>query len=335
MLACQRTVCRIVGWEAAVARLETLVIAADLGEAWFARLRERVPDLTLVVCRDAAEVAAALPEADGFLGWQLDVAAYRSAAHLGWIQAMTAGVDGFLVPELAERGTLLTNTSGVHVPNAAEHVLALMLGFARGLPALYAAQARQEWRQRTDLQFELSGQTVCVVGLGDIGLALAERARGLGMRVTGVRRQPTPVAGVERVATSETMAPLLAQADHVALCLPLTPETRGVFDRERIAQIKRGAYLYNVGRGETLDHAALVAALRERRLAGAGLDVTDPEPLPVDHPLWSLETVVITSHTSGGSPNLWDRVLELLVDNIARYREDRPLRNLVDPLLGY
>ena len=311
------------------------MIAADLGYERVTALRTRFPDLAVVVCDDAAAVAAALPTADAFFGWRLDAALFRRSPRLGWIQAITAGVDEFLFPELSERGTVLTNTSGVHASNAAEHVLALMLGFRTRAAALYAAQARHEWRQRTDLQFELTGQTLCVVGLGDIGLALAERASALGMRVTGVRRRSLSAPNVERVVTIEEMDALLADADHVALCLPLTHETRNLLDAEQLAHIKHGAYLYNVGRGETLDHDALSSRCGQVGLAGAGLDVTNPEPLPPDHPLWSLERVVITAHTSGVSPYLWDRVLELLIDNIVRYRMNLPLRNLVDPVLGY
>lgn len=318
-----------------MARLETMVIAADLGSAHLAELGARFPDVRFVICREPSEVSAALAEADAFVGWRLPPELLPRAHRLGWVQAITAGVDGFLTPELVARGIVLTNTSGVHAPNAAEHVLALMLGFARGLPALARAQMRHEWQQRTDLQFELTGQTLCVVGLGDIGLALAARATALGMRVSGVRRRSEPVAGVADIATPDTMHALLATADHVALCLPLTAGTRGLFDAASVAAIKRGGYLYNVGRGETLDQDALIAALQRGDLAGAGLDVTDPEPLPADNPLWSMERVVITSHTSGVSPLLMDRVLALVTDNIARYIEDRPLHNLVDPVQEY
>lgn len=319
-----------------MARLQTLVMAVDLGEERLAILRRRFPDLEIVVCRGPEEVAAALPTADAFVGWRLDPDQAAVAPRLRWVQAITAGVDGFLFPDVVERGIVITNTSGVHAANAAEHVLALLLGFARGLPALRDAQARREWRQRTDLQFELTGQTLCIVGLGNIGLALARRAAALGMRVTGVRRRPLPAPDdLAMVATPDAMRPLLAEADHVALCLPLTPETRGLFGAERLAWLRPGAYLYNIGRGETLDTDALVAALRANRLAGAGLDVTAPEPLPAEHPLWGMENVVITAHTSGVSPLLWDRVLDLLGENIAHWREDRPLRNVVDPALGY
>jgi phosphoglycerate dehydrogenase-like enzyme len=182
---------------------------------------------------------------------------------------------------------------------------------------------------------ELGGQTLCVVGLGDIGQALATRAAALGMRVTGVRRWPRDMPGVERIVTVEGMEPLLAEADHVALCLPLTARTRELFDAARLGQIKRGAYLYNIGRGELIDQDALIEALRDGRLAGAGLDVTTPEPLPSDSPLWEMQNVLITGHTSGATPHYWERAMPILLENIRRYRADEPLLNLVDKHEGY
>lgn len=131
------------------------------------------------------------------------------------------------------------------------------------------------------------------------------------------------------------MDALLAEADHVALCLPLTTRTEGLFSAERFALLKPGAYLYNVGRGELVDQDALINALRSGGLAGAGLDVTSPEPLPPDNPLWDLGNVIITSHTGGASPRRMDRFIDLLIDNIARYRADEPLRNIIDPVEGY
>jgi phosphoglycerate dehydrogenase-like enzyme len=270
------------------------------------------------------------------VGWKLDAALLADAPCLGWAQAVSAGIDGFLFPEFLARGILLTNNSGVHAPNMAEHVLALMLAFARDLPNMLRAGMRHEWHHHPERAFELGGQTLCVVGLGDIGQALAARAAALGMRVTGVRRRPgLPPHGVERVTTLAQLDELLPEADHVALCLPLTAATRNLFDAERLARLKPSAYLYNVGRGELLDQSALIAALQSGRLAGAGLDVTVPEPLPRDNPLWELPNVVITSHTSGATPRYWERGTEILAENIRRYRADEPLLNLVDVDEGY
>jgi phosphoglycerate dehydrogenase-like enzyme len=322
--------------DAGMARLETLVLAIELHERYLDVLRARFPDLTLRVCPTRDALLGALGEADAALGWQLDPELVAAAPRLRWAQAVGAGVDGFLFPEFVARGILLTNNSGVHAPNMAEHVLALMLAFARDLPNIIRAGARHEWHHHPERAFELSGQTVCVVGLGDIGQALATRAAALGMRVTGVRRRVgAPPPGVERVASLDAMDALLAEAEHVALCLPLTAATRNVFDAARLARLKPGAYLYNVGRGELVDQPALIEALRAGRLAGAGLDVTVPEPLPPDNALWELPNVVITSHTSGATPRYWERGIEILAENVRRYRADEPLLNLVDVDEGY
>jgi phosphoglycerate dehydrogenase-like enzyme len=144
-----------------------------------------------------------------------------------------------------------------------------------------------------------------------------------------------PPPGVERVTTLAELDQLLPEADHVALCLPLTPATRNLFDAARLARLRPSAYLYNVGRGELLDQPALIDALRAGRLAGAGLDVMTPEPLPPDSPLWELPNAVITSHVSGATPHYWERGIEILAENIARYRADEPLLNLVDVEEGY
>ena len=192
---------------------------------------------------------------------------------------------------------MLTNGSGNHAINIAEHVLALMLAFARQLPALVRAQDERQWRPpKIETLFELSGQTLAVVGAGALGCAVAARAAAFGMRVLGVRRTPdgTLPPGFASMAALADLDAVLAEADHVVITLPLTAETRGLFSTARLAAMKPGAHLYNVGRGAIVDPAALLAALRSGRLAGAGLDVTDPEPLPADSPLWSEPGVIVT-----------------------------------------
>jgi phosphoglycerate dehydrogenase-like enzyme len=248
-------------------------------------------------------------------------------------------VDDVPLAELAARGIVVTNNSGVHAPNIAEHLMAMMLAFARQLPFLYRGQLAREWRDSTTRPrvFELSGQTLLVVGLGDIGLALAERAAAFGMRVIGTRRRPEQPAPstVSRVVATDRLAEVLPEADHVAICLPLTAGTRGLFDAAMLTRMKPTGYLYNIGRGPIVATDALVEALANGGLGGAGLDVTDPEPLPPDSPLWAMDNVLITMHTSGGTPHYWDRALELLVANIDRYERGEELHNRVDPETGY
>jgi phosphoglycerate dehydrogenase-like enzyme len=318
-----------------MAELRNLGISVGIGAERVEELRRRFPDLAVVVELDLDKVPAALAEVDAFVGRGRHVELLANATRLRWVQTLTAGADAVSFPDLERRGIVMTNGSGIHAPNLAEHLLMLMLAFARNLPRLMRAQQRHEWA-RDERQFELMGQTLCVVGLGDIGLALAERAAAIGMRVTGVRRRDLPVPPcVSAVARLDDMDPLLSEADHVAICLPLTTRTGAVFDARRLALLKPSAYLYNIGRGEIVDQDALTEALRTGRLAGAGLDVATPEPLPPDNPLWDMENVIITSHSGGASPRRMDRFLDLLSDNITRYRADQPLRNVVDPVEGY
>jgi phosphoglycerate dehydrogenase-like enzyme len=316
----------------------TLVVAVPIADNHFDRLRRRFPGLT-VVTTTPDTLERELAAADAFVTWDITREQLAVAGSLRWLQIAGAGVDGLPLAALAERGVVVTNYSGVHAINIGEHVLAMMLAFARQLPALVRAQQRREWRDAATRErvFELHGQHLVVVGLGEIGLAVAERAVAFGMTVSGVRRRPDllPPAGFAAVVGLDGMDDLLAVADHVALCLPLTPNTRGLFDAARLARIRPGAYLFNIGRGPVVATEALVGALRSGHLAGAGLDVTDPEPLPPTSPLWEMENVLLTAHTSGGTPRYWERGLDLLEANVERFLAGAPLLNVVDPAEGY
>lgn len=312
-----------------------LGVTVPIGDSNVQRLQDTFPDITVQVELDLDKAGTALVDVDAFVGRARHVQLLTDSPNLRWVQTLTAGSDRVSFDDLQGRNIVLTNGSGIHATNLAEHQLGLMLAFARGLPTLILSQQRCEWTQAIQ-QFELDGQTLCVVGLGDIGLALAERAACMGMRVTGVRRRQLGVPDfVSAVASLDDMDSLLAEADHIAICLPLTPRTSGIFDAERLARLKQSAHIYNIGRGEIIDQDALIAALESGMLAGAGLDVMSPEPLPSDHPLWRIPNVIITCHTGGRSPRRMDRFMDLLIDNIKRYRADHPLRNIVDPIEGY
>jgi len=315
-----------------------LVVTVPLTDAHLARLRQRFP-LVDVTVATSDDLTTAIATADAAAVWGLTGEQVAAAGRLRWVQTGGAGIDPAMLAALAARGVPVTNNSGVHAINIGEHVLAMMLAFARRLPDLLRAQDRHEWRDDwySDRVFELQGQHLVVVGLGDLGLSVADRAVGFGMRITGVRRRPgRPLpANFGAVTTLDDLPAALATADHVALCLPLTDRTRGLFNAEMIARTKPGAFLYNVGRGQLVDTDALIAALQTGHLAGAGLDVTDPEPLPPDSPLWDLGNVIITAHTSGGTPHYWDRGLDILETNLTRFLNGQPLTNVVDPAEGY
>jgi D-2-hydroxyacid dehydrogenase (NADP+) len=317
-----------------MAHLQTVGIAIDLDEQHLARLRAAFPELTFRVESDPAALPHAFADIDLYVGSSKAVERLLEVPSLRWIQTTNAGANAAPLDVILQRGILYTNASGTQAPALAEHIIGLMFAFARGLPTMIRRQQQHSW-SKDGKRFEVAGQTLCVVGLGDIGLQLASRASALGMCVTGVRRRQLPALGcVSRVVLFDEMDDLLPLADHVAICLPLTPNTQHMFDAPRLARMKSGAYIYNVGRGEIIDQDALVDALRSGHLAGAGLDVVTPEPLPSDSPLWDMQNVIITSHT-GGSPARRDRLVDLLIDNISRYRNDEPLRNVVDLREGY
>lgn len=333
-------------------RLEAIVISMNIPREKLAALRQSFPEIRFVTpaaedddsgapfqiaYRESPSIVMA--DADALIGWEISPAALAAAPRLRWIHAASAGIEHFDLAAIAARGIVMTNSRGVHAPNIAEHVLAMMLALTRRLPRLGQAQTAREWRDTaTHAEVgELMGQTVLIVGLGEIGRAVAERAAGFGMRVHAVRRSPAhngPPA-VERTYPVSALTEALAAADHVVVTLPDTRDSRGLFDVAAFAAMKPGAKIYNVGRGTTIDTAALTAALQSGGLGGAGLDVTDPEPLPPDSPLWAMEQVLITAHTAGATPRYWDRLEPLLADNIRRWQTGEPLRNLVDLDAGY
>jgi D-2-hydroxyacid dehydrogenase (NADP+) len=331
-----------------VSELSSLVITFDPGEEHLGRLRDEFPDIEIIECLDKQDLPRVLPGAQLLVGAGLNADLLAKCPDLRWVHSQGTGVDGLLFPELVRSEVLVTNNSGVQASNMAEHLLAMMLAFARGLPDLIRAQTRSTWVQPLRAQavnqadfyehptFELGYQTLAIVGLGSVGRGLAARAKALGMTVTGFKRRPSRSAdSVDRLYDADEWHTMLAEADHIAVCLPLTNETVHLIGEREFAAMKSTAFIYNVGRGDTIDQHALIEALQKGEIGGAGLDVTSPEPLPAESPLWTMPNVMITSHTSGLSPHRWERGIELLIDNIHRYRNGQPLRNLVDKHTGY
>lgn len=273
------------------------------------------------------------------------------AARLKWIAYWSAGMDGKVTPQLASRNLKLTNASGVHGPNIAEHIMMFMLMFARNEPFYFRNQLTRQWKRDNWGQekwnrqparsgtSELSGQTLGIVGLGRIGEALAVRAKSFDMRVIATKRDPNARydAGVtlDAVYAHKELPRLLAESDHVCIALPYTPDTHHLLDAAMLAHIKPTAYLYNIGRGKIVDEAALANALQNGAIAGAGLDVFETEPLPADSPLWDMENVILTPHVSGLTPRYFPRMARLFADNLRRFLADEPLQNLYDPEKGY
>ena len=247
---------------------------------------------------------------------------------LKWVQSWNAGVDPYLVPGVLPQGVVLTCAAGAYGPAVAEHMLAMLLAVYKRLPGYRDRQHRHTWEDLGPVQ-SLHGKTVLVGGTGDIGSAFARLCRALGAaRVLGLHRSDRPAEGFDQAFPLFALDGLLPQADVVALVLPHTAETAGLMDRRRLLSLRPDAVLLNAGRGTAVDCAALAEVLSSGRLLGAALDVTDPEPLPPDHPLWDAPRLLITPHTAGGYDHMaltLSNLSALFLDNLKRWRQGQPL----------
>lgn len=301
-------------------------------------IKAAAPDAELVVLADRDELGEAIVDAHLTIGGLITDEQLEAANQLAWHHVPWVGVERIINPIMVEKGIVLTNGSGVNSANIAEHVIAMMLSFARDLPRFVRDQGRRKWRDWDDEAphfFELGSQRVLCLGTGDIGQEVARRLSGFGCEIVGASRSGREVPGFQRCVSFEHIVDELAQADHIVNCLPLTPDTDKIVSQDMIGQMKQGAYFYNVGRGGTVDQDALIDALQSGKLAGAGLDVTMPEPLNEDSPLWGMTNVLITSHTSGNSPMAQQRMAELTGEQLTRYQNGDQLLNVVDMTAGY
>jgi len=288
------------------------------------------------------EVSAATPKeiaaADATIG-VCSAEVLAQAKQLQWIQWPAAGVDRCVQqPALHERGLLLTNLQRTMGPSMAEHVLAMMLALSRHLDYFLRQQQEGRWtREEAAPQLaDLDGKTVLVVGLGGIGTEVARRAHALGMRVTATRASGRSGPDyVSYVGLPDELPKLAREADFIVNCAPLTPQTTGIFDSAFFATLKPGTYFISVGRGRSTVTADLIAALSSGHLAGAGLDVVDPEPLPADSPLWHLPNVIITPHVSAQTAVSQEQRNLVLVENLRRYAAGEPMLSVVDIERGY
>jgi len=296
----------------------------------YADLIRPAPGLLVTAGLTAEQAIAAAPEAEILYCWRPPRPLLAAAERLRWIQCMGAGIEALLVPEVSPRVTI-TRVAGIFGPWMAEYALGWCLWVTQRMDGFRASQRARRWAPIDPIP--LRGQTLCVIGLGDIGARIARSGRALGMRAIGVSRTGRPVTGVSRVYRTRALTAALAEADFVVLTVPLGPATRGLLDAAALAAMKPSAWLINVARGPIVDEDAMVEALRAGRIAGAILDVFDIEPLPPTHPLWTLPNVVITPHISG--PSTPREIAPLFADNLRRYLAGRPLRHVVDRRRGY
>jgi glyoxylate/hydroxypyruvate reductase A len=308
-----------------------LVYHPEPGEARaYARLIRPRRAVTVHVAATPAEARGPAAEAEIFYCWGLPAPLLASARRLRWVQCMGAGVERLLVPELAP-AVRVTRAAGIFGPWMAEYTVGWCLWVTQRMSGFQASQRARRWQPVDPIP--LRGQTLCVVGLGDIGRHIARSARALGMRVIGVTRSGRGPREAERIYRTGALRSALARADFVALTLPLSEATRGLLGPAELAAMKPSAWLINIARGPIVDEAALLDALRHGRIGGAVLDVFDTEPLPSDHPLWGFDNVVITPHISG--PSTPREIAPIFEDNLRRYLAGRPLRHQVDRRRGY
>jgi phosphoglycerate dehydrogenase-like enzyme len=301
------------------------------------RLRQAAPGVEFLMAKNEQEALGLAPEADAAYSF-CTPAVIQAGPRLRWVQVGSAGVERYPFQEMRDRGITFTNAKEIYGIQLADHNMAFILAFSRQLPFLFRAQQNGVWENRRNFPpGELASETLLVVGLGGTGLETARRAAGFGMRITATRRRtdlPKPDF-VEAVHPPERLHDLLPEADWVAVCTPLTKDTRDSFHDAEFDLMKKTAYIVCVTRGGIINTEALLRAIEAGKIAGAGLDVTDPEPLPAGHPLWTKENVILTPHASGHSPHSGERMFDLLCENVRRFAAGEPLMNVVDLELQY
>lgn len=315
--------------------MQKLVLNAPLGNGHVQELGKRFPDLTIADCTcDGASLQTEIADADIVFG-VVGEESFACAKRLRLIQVGAQGVDRLMYPSLVESSVIVANGSGIWSAAVAEHALALTLALLRNFPILTRYQVEHRWCPRGLVFRTLSNSTIAILGTGDIGRHTAQLFKPFNCTVLGYSAGGEQVKPFDRVYMGNMLANLMSSADVVIGALPLTPSTRRMIGPVQFHAMKASALFINVGRGKVVDEEALIAALQQRLFAGAGLDVFENEPLPEDSPLWDFENVIITSHKGGLDEENEDRVFQLLVDNLARLFDGRPLMNVIDKQRGY
>lgn len=305
----------------------------------FAEAADRHPDVAAgirpTIDFDLDHFEESMATAVGLVTWDLPTENLADRApNLRWIHVIGAGVEHLQPLDWLPAGVTLTNNRGVHATKAGEYGAMALLMLNNAIPELIGAQRERTYVER--FTTSIAGQTLLVVGAGHMGQAVAGQAGRLGLRTIGIRRHPRPTVGFDAIHGPEELDELLPECDFLLLTVPATPETDGLIDARRLSLLPPGAGLINMGRAATLDHDALADALTDGRLAGAVLDVFEPEPLPPSSPLWDVRNLVITPHMSSDDRDAYvPATLDLVFENLRRLLADEPLRNRVDPRLGY
>lgn len=314
-------------------------------------LQAVAPSVQLILANDEKEAIAKGKDAEGDIGY-CTVGYLKEATKVRWVQVRSAGVNEFLFqnPELmnllVQRNITMTNGRTLYAPEIADHAMGLLLANTRGIAEFTRRGGKVEWKKSDNPSknplaegirpIELNGKTMLIIGFGGIGSQIAQRATAFGLKVYATDPKDIPKPSyVEKIAKPSEFHKLLPLADVLVSAVPLTKQTQGMIGKPEFAMMKKGAILINVSRGKVVDTNALVAALKSGKLAATGLDVVDPEPLPLDHPLWKMSNVVISPHVAVQSQNAKKRLFDLVKENLRHFDQGEPLRNVVDKQAGY
>lgn len=315
-----------------------LIIARNIDQDYGEKMKELLPDWEMIIGRDLSIWQDHIEEAEVLAGWNKEMKEYvtEKECNLRWVQTWSAGVNSLPLQALEEKRILLTSANGVHAFPISETIFALMLGLTRKIHTYVRNQLTKTW-DGANLNLEIHGKTIGIIGVGAIGKETAKIAKAFGMNVIGMRHSGKPEEFVDHMYTPRQLHTMLPLCDYVVITLPLTKETRHLFGFQEFQLMKPSSFLINIGRGEIVVEEELIEALHEQQIAGAGLDVFAAEPLPKDSPLWDFENVIITPHTAGSTEDYDKRVIEdILIPNLKSYLEEKtPAINLVDYKKGY
>ena len=314
---------------------ENVVATGGMPTERLSKIQAVSEDIEIVAPQSVEERQAEMRDTEVVFG-DFSREMFAEARELKWVQSIGSGIDGMLFDEFVESDIILTSAKGTVGIHLADHAWALLLALTRGI---HTALREKTWRVRMPIRarsWELAGMTLGVFGLGGTGVEVARRGQGFGMRTLALDTEEVKKPSfVEEVWPPDRFYDLLEESDVVVICLPLTDETRGIFDAKAFSHMRDHALLINVTRGDIIDGASLLEALHKGEIGGAGLDTSPGEPLDDDHPLWNMENVVVTPHTAGGSPVRVARIVDVFCDNLRRYMDGRPLTGVIDKRKGY
>lgn len=315
-----------------------LIVTQDIGDEYTQKIKELVPDWELIVGKEKDIWAPYANKAEIIAGWKKDLEelSLHGRSELRWVQAWSAGVNTMPLDKLTSHGIALTSANGVHAYPISETIIGLMLALTRKIHTYVKNQQERKWHH-AHMNLEMHGKTIGIIGVGEIGGETAKLAKAFGMRVLGVRHSGKAAENVDRMYTPDELHQVLPECDYVVITLPLTPQTFQMFGEKEFKLMKNSSFLINIGRGEIIKEEKLVVALQTGEIKGAGLDVFSKEPLEAESPLWDMDNVIITPHTSGSTEHYTKRVIEnIFLPNLVHYLDGKQLPiNLVDYTKGY